>query len=294
MKKYKNLLAETGLLLTAAVWGSTFFIVKDGLQFINPITLVAYRFFFASVILGIYLIVKKKNIFVNLRQGLALGFLLWLLYVPQTIGLVYTSASNSGFITGLFVVFVPIFAFLIFRRIPSLIRAFAVLIAVLGLWFLTGGIAGINKGDLLTLITAVAYALHLLMADNFLKNKADPLVLAAQQFFFVGILSFIAAFITKASFSIASTNILWLIIFLTFFPTLAANVMQLVGQKIVAPVKVALIFTMEPVFAALFAWTLGGEQFIPGRAFGGLLIFLAMILSELPIERIGLRSGKLT
>ena len=278
--KHKNLVADLGLLYAALIWGSTFYIVKNSLSSINPVILVGYRFIFAALILGCYLAIKKKNLFENYKQGFVLGFILWLLYVSQTIGLKFTTASNSGFITGLFIIFVPTISLIIFKKKLSFVKLISIGIACFGLWFLTGGLKQINLGDILTLISALTYALHILFADRFIKNKINPIILSFQQFFVVGLLSFITGILYKFSFTINSIKIFNIILFLTLFPTVSAFVIQLVAQKFTAPVRVALIFSLEPVFAAIFAWTLGGETFIINRAVGGLLIVIAIILSE--------------
>ena len=285
-KKYKTNIADLGLFYAAAIWGSTFFIVKDSLRYINPVILVGYRFFLAALILAGILIYRRKPLFSNIKAGLISSLFLCLLYIPQTIGLGITTASNSGFITGLFIAFVPFFSLILFRKQPSFTRLVAVIISLTGLWFLTGGLRDINTGDLLTIIAAMAYAIHLLLTDMYVKNNINPYILSFQQFLFVGMLSFITGAIFKLPFLVLSKNIIWVILFLTLFPTISAFVIQLTAQKFTAPIKVSLIFALEPVFAALFAWTLGGETFILHRAFGGMLIFLAILISEIPIEKL--------
>ena len=283
--KYRTHLADIGLFYTAAIWGSTFFIVKQSLLNIDPVTLVAYRFLIAAVILAGYLIYRGKALFTHLKEGLILGFFIWLLYIAQTIGLSITTAANSGLITGLFVAFVPIFSLLIFRKMPSLTGIVATIISLSGLWVLTGGLQKVNGGDMLTLLSAMAYAVHILYADKYVKSGIDPYVLNFQQFLFVGIASLITSFVFKLPFSITQTHVIWIIIFLAIFPTLSAFVIQLVAQKITAPVRVSLILAFEPVFAVLFAWTLGKEQFESAKAIGGFLIFLALVVSGLPVRK---------
>jgi len=278
---YKTCLANLGLFYSAAVWGSTFFVVKRSLASIDPVILVGYRFMLAAIILAGFLILRRKPLFVHLREGLLLGLFLWLLYVPQTIGLGITTASNSGFITGMFVAFVPIFSFVIFRRAPPLTGIISALVSLSGLWFLTRGLQTVNCGDLLTIITAMAYAIHILFTDRFVKRGADPYVLSFQQFLVVGVLSLAAGLIFRLPFHPASTDVVWVIFFLALFPTLSAFVVQLVAQKFTSPIRVSLIFAFEPVFAGLFAWTLGREPFAPHRAVGGLLVFLALVISGL-------------
>ncbi len=218
----------------------------------------------------------------GLKDGIILGVILWALYIPQTIGLGYTSAANSGFITGLFVVIVPILAYALFRKKPSPWEAVALLLSLAGLWLLTGGVSGMNFGDLITLIAAFFYALHLLYCDKYMKAGRDPVVISAQQFLLVGVLSFATAWIFDLPFSVGDRTTILTVIFLTLLPTLSAFLIQLYAQKLTSPFRVSLIFALEPVFAAIFAWTLGGEQFVIRSAAGGLLIFIAMIVAELP------------
>ena len=281
----KNILANVGLLYAAAIWGTTFVVVKDSLDHIDPVVLVGYRFTLAAILLGVYLAAKGKPLFANFKIGALLGFFLWALYVPQTIGLGFTTASNSAFITGLFVAFVPIFSMIIFKRRPAMMESLAVMISIIGLYFLTGGLLETNRGDLLTLITAMMYALHILLIDRYAK-ELDPYVMAFQQFLFVGLLSLLLSVAFGLPLSIGSTKTVYAVLFLAIFPTFTAFVIQMVAQKIVPPVRVSLIFAMEPVFAAAFAWTFGGESFDGFRAIGGFLVVLAMIVSVLPSKSI--------
>lgn len=155
------MLSELGLFYSAAIWGATFFIVKDVLRNVHPIILVGYRFVLAATLLGEFCLAARKQLLRNVKHGLLAGFVLWLLYISQAIGLGITTASNSGFITGLFVAFVSIFSLILFRKTPAPTDAVATAVSLLGLWMLTGGLTDINVGDLFTLIAAVTYALHI-------------------------------------------------------------------------------------------------------------------------------------
>lgn len=281
MKKgFSAFFADMGLLYAAAIWGSTFYMIKDNLDFIDPVILTGYRFCLAAALLGIVLKFAGKNLLQKWKQGLTLGTVLWVLYLPQTIGLGYTSASNSAFITGLFVAFLPVFYFIFLKRPPALARMIAVIISLFGLWMLTGGLSEVNAGDLMTIITAAAYALHIMYVDKFVKEGVDPYIISFQQFAVVGVFSLIAGVIFGLPFKVATDSTIWLIVFFAVFPTITAFVAQTVSQKFTTPLKVSLILSMEPVFAALFAWTLGSENFVAERAAGGLLIVVAILISE--------------
>jgi len=286
--KYRQKLADFGLFYAAAIWGATFFMVKDALGGIDPIILVAYRFLLAGSILLAVVLITGRSFRRDLGRSSILTIMLWLLYVSQTLGLKFTTASNSGFITGLFVIFVPIFMRTVFHRKPTIMEWVACGVALIGLWVLTGGLTDINIGDSMTLVTAVTYALHVLYSDKYLKAGADPLVISCQQFLMVGLLSLLTALIFGVDFGIHTVSAAWTTLFLALFPTLSAFLIQMWAQQITAPVKVSLIFAFEPVFAGLFAWTLGGEPLVMRRALGGLFIFASLIISGLPTpHRIG-------
>lgn len=278
----KQRLSEAGLIYAAAIWGSTFIVVKDALAFVDPLVLVAYRFLLAALCLAVFCHLTGRRLFYNLNHGIVLGIFLWLIYIPQTIGLEFTTASNSAFITGLFVAFVPLFSILMFRRMPSLLGLFGTAVSLSGLWVLTGGLTDINRGDMITIICAMAYAAHILVTDRYVRLNDDPYLLSFQQFLFIGVTSLVVAILAGKPLTASSSQTYLVIIFLALFPTLSAFLIQVIAQRHTAPVKVSLIFAFEPVFAALFAWTLGGEKLIAHRAVGGILIFLAIVIASLP------------
>jgi len=190
-------LYDTGLFYCARIWGSTFFIVKDVVASVDPVALTGYRFFISALALAPWALTRPHPLRV-LKEGVILGALLLLLYVTQTAGLVYTTASNSGFITGTFIFFVPLFLLLFLREKPTAGQWMAVALAVAGLWLLTGGISGFNRGDALTVFAAMAYAGHLLATDRFVKADEDTVLLAFHQFWFCGAASMILCSATSA------------------------------------------------------------------------------------------------
>lgn len=297
-------LATAALVYCAAIWGSTFFVVKDAVQSLDPQLLVGYRFTLAAALLlplvAWRVLSRSKGRAVSFpgteatgipvrplgwRAGLTLGIVLWALYATQTAGLVWTTAANSGFITGLFIVFVPFLGWLMFRSRPSVLQVAAVGIALAGLSLLTGGLAELNAGDALTLVAALTYAWHVLLTDRYVGRGHDAYVLCFVQLLLTGLLGLAGAWLLGARPEPLDPGVLRQVLFLTLFPTLSAFLLQLWAQRIVPPVKVALLLLLEPVFGAAFAWTLGGEQFVWLRAIGGLVILAAMLLAELAPRR---------
>ncbi|MBK7141707.1 MAG: EamA family transporter [bacterium] len=275
--------SDTGLFYAALIWGTTFVIVKSALTGVDAVTMVGYRFLIAGGLLLGYLLIKRKPILPNFREGFFLAIILWTLYVTQTVGLNYTTASNSGFITGLFVLWVPVFLVTLFRRRPTVMEIIASVISLVGLWILTGGLKEVNIGDLLTIVASMAYALHLLLSDKYIKAGVDPIAISCQQFLLVGLGSIAMTAITGRSFDV-TTNAAWgAIIFLALFPTLSAFVIQMFAQRHTSPLRVSLIFALEPVFAAAAAWTVGGEQFTMHSGIGGACIVIGLALSGIQL-----------
>ena len=271
---------DLGLFYCAAIWGSTFIVVKDALSGVHPVAMVAIRFGMAALLLLPWAL-RRPKFTSQLKEGALLSVFLTGLYLTQTYGLLYTSAANSGFITGLFIIFIPGFMFLQRRQQPKWLEAVSAVLAVYGLWLLTGGVGGFNKGDALTLVAAVTYAAHVVFTDKYMKAGSDMLLLAFHQFWCVSLTSFLLAAALGYPLAVAGAKWWGIIIFLAVFPTLSAYFIQMLAQKEAEPFKVGLIFTLEPVFAALFAWTLGGEKFFLVKAAGGALIVSGMLLGEL-------------
>jgi len=276
----QKLWSDIGLFYCAAIWGSTFIVTKGALDAVDPVVMVGIRFLISAALLLPW-VLKRLDRTRYMREGFLLSLLLAALYLTQTVGLVYTSASNSGFITGLFIIFIPVFMFLFRRERPARLQVVSALLAIAGLWLLTGGVSGFNTGDALTLAAAAAYSAHLIVTDKYVKGDADTVLLAFHQFWMVSAVSFAIALLRGSSLAVASVNGWGVIIFLAVFPTLTAFFIQMLAQRHSEPFKVGIIFTLEPVFAAIFAWTWGGEEFVPVKAAGGLLIVSGMLLGEL-------------
>lgn len=283
MKKLTTSLSFFGLIISTAIWGSTFFIIKGAVNSINPVTLVAYRFAIATIIFAFIVYFRKENFFAHAKHGFILGIFLWIQYIFQTLGLKYTTASNSGFITGLFIVFVPIFGVLFFKKKPTVMQIIALTIALFGLWSLTGGLKAINIGDLLTLITSMSVGFYVLIVDKFVKEKKSVAVLNFQQFFTTAILSLLTMFIFRLPTSFGNSQTLLPIFYLAIFGNAVGQGLLLLCQRYLKTVTASLLLSTEPVFAAIFSWTLGNELFIPARAVGGLFIVISILVSELPI-----------
>lgn len=278
--------ADLLLVVVTLFWGTSFPLVKFLGDAVDPIVLMTYRFTFAAVFAGTYLIVKKRRLFRDLTAGLVTGVLLWLIFFPQMVGLRYTTASNSAFLTSLFVAFVPPFSFLVHRRKPSLEQGFAVILALCGSWFLTGGVASVNVGDLFTLGAAVSCGAYMVAVETFSRRSKDWFAFSFQQFCVVAILGFVQVLMTGLSFSLPDAGSVWITAYLSVVVTLIALAAQTWAQRHTSTIKAALIFVLEPVVAVLIAALWLEERFSAGQAVGAGLIFTALVVAALPIGRL--------
>jgi drug/metabolite transporter (DMT)-like permease len=272
-----------GMLITSIIWGSTFFISKDCLNDVSAISLVGYRSLFTAIIIAVGLLFTTKSFFSFWKEGLLLGVVLLVSYLGQTVGLNYVTASNSGFITGLFVVLVPLLNFAIWKERLALNSLIAVVIAAVGMWMITGGIHKFSYGDWITFAGATSFALYVLLADKVLKKGADPWVLNFQQFLVISVISFVLALFFHSPVSIGSWKAFYQIVYLAVFAGVIAYGLQLMAQQHLPPLDTTLLMALEPVFGAIFAWTIGGEAFTLEQGIGGLFIVSAIIFSEIPI-----------
>lgn len=278
----KQIKADLALLGVAAVWGVTFILVKDALAGIGPYYFLGMRFLAAFIFLAVIYWKRLKNTdFKTLAAGVAIGFFLYAGYAFQTVGLQYTSASKAGFITGMAVVLVPLMCAASSRRLPGTAPATGAFSAALGLSALTlGNEVAVSYGDVLVFLCAVSYALHIILVGRY-SPKYDPVVLATVQIGMVAAAS-IACAAALEEMPVMLTGEVWVALLVTALPATAlAFLIQNVVQRFTSPTHTAIIFTMEPVFAAAFAWLLGGEILSLKQWAGCFLILAGMLVAEL-------------
>jgi len=279
----KSIQAEIYLLIIVIIWGSTFALIKGVIDTIPPYTYLAYRFLLAALILVVifWKRLKKLNIMI-LKKGSLIGIFLFLGYTLQTVGLKYTTATKAGFITGFSVVLVPIISFLLLKEKVSRDSVIGVALATLGLWFLNYNSSfSFNLGDFLVLLCAFSFAMHIISVGLFSK-KLDYVLLAITQITVVFILSLFMALIFErpAIHFSYSSDIWWSILITSIFATALAFYMQNRFQRHSTATKTAIIFSGEPLFAAMFAYILIGEKVGLIAWAGGLLIIFGMIVSQ--------------
>jgi drug/metabolite transporter (DMT)-like permease len=282
-------------LFVTFIWGATFVLVQNAISFLEPLSFNGVRFLLAGLFLLIWLFLFHRPQLKMwngslLLSGAFMGFWLFSGYAFQTIGLLYTTSAKAGFITGLSVVLVPLFAFFLLKQKPKANAIFGVLIAAIGLYLLTmNGELSVNKGDLLVFLCAVSFGMHIVITGKY-SSQFPTLLLTITQIFTVAILCVIAAFFFEDWTQMLNGAILqktevWPALLITsLLATAFAFLVQTNFQKYTTATRVALIFAMEPVFAALTAYIWANERLTISALVGCLLILLGMILAELPIS----------
>ncbi|EFV13655.1 DMT family transporter [Segniliparus rugosus] len=267
------------LIAVTAVWGWSFTAIHDVLARIAPSTFVAYRFALAALVLALFARMRGLT-GKEALAGLGAGVFLGLGFALQTLGLTTTTPSNSGFITGMTVVFIPAAAFLVHRARPSPAHLLAIALAVVGLALLTLRGLRVSSGDLWTLGCAVAFSCHVL-ALGVVNRWGNILRITVVQLAVVAALSLLWAGAAGDPVVLAGDPRVWCALAVTATAgTAVAYLVQAKAQTVLPASRVALIFTAEPVFAAGFGYWLAGDRFTAQSVLGGVLVLAAMLLAE--------------
>lgn len=272
------------LVIVSLIWGSTFFLIKETVDSVNEHFIVLFRGFSAFLFMFLYQLKVKPKALKDRKgiiYGLILGFLLAITYLSQTIGLKYTTTGHSAFITSSAVIVVPFLLFLFFKHRLSFADTIAVSIVMVGLYLLTYDTeTPINKGDLITIITAVACALHIVFAGHFV-NKAETLTIVTYQFLGTSIFSFIAWIVSGETTITLSLKSFGSLLYLGIIGTLVCYFISVWVQKYVTSLKVAVIFSLEPVFAAFFGYFALHETLNFKESIGAVLILVGVLAHSL-------------
>jgi len=270
------------VLLTACIgWGSTFAIVKGALDDASPNLFLAVRFAIGTLAAAL-LARRSLSDLPSLKAGAILGFFLWIGFELNIWGLQLTSATHSGFITSLCVVLVPPIGFFAFRQRIHLSAWAGALLAGIGLVVLalpTLMRGGSIIGDTITVLSAVAYAFHLLFTDRF-ASKVKPAPTVTAQLAVVAVLSALATPFETMRFNLTPA-LAAALAFTGIFASAIFLFMQLWAQARTSAVRAALVLSLEPLFAALFARFLLGDALLPEIWQGGALILCGILLSEI-------------
>ncbi|WP_394822577.1 DMT family transporter [Pendulispora albinea] len=276
---------EWALIGVTAIWGWTFVTVHDAVAQIAVSTFLAYRFTVATVVMALALLpVLRQLTKKELVGGIAAGTILFAAYAFQTAGLLSTTPSNAGFITGLSVVFTPIFAFVLLRIKPLAQQVAGAALAAVGLALLTMRGLEVHRGDALVLCCAIAFALHILILSR-VSPGAHPGRLTLVQLATVGVLSTLWAG-GAGELVLPPNGQVWLALSVTaVIASSFAFFIQTKAQATTPANRIALILTLEPVFGGLFGYWLSGDRLTPTNLVGAALILMATIVTELRWRR---------
>ena len=288
-KQLSGVIALSG---ATVIWGSAFIAQSVGMDKIGPFTFQAVRCFLAVVFLfpASALFSKGKPFWKSWadpalwRSGVICGLALFAASSLQQTGLVYTDAGKAGFLTAMYIVFVPFLGLFLGQK-PGRNALLSLIPAIVGLYLLScTSVSGINKGDVLLLLCAVAFSVQILLIDRHCAGL-DGLKLNCIQALVAAVLSVPWALLTE---TVDASRIASCWLPLGYAGVLSMGVaytLQIVGQKRVAPSAAALLMSLESVFAALFGWLLLHETMTGAELLGCVLVFAAVVISQLPEKK---------
>lgn len=277
-------IAVLALLAVAAAWGSTFFLTKDLLARMDVADYLALRFAIAAIaLIAIHPPAISRLSRLDKGRGVVLGITYGVAQLVQTEGLRHTSASVSGFVTGMYVVFTPLLAAVILRHKIGRWAWVAVVLATIGLAVLSLRGFSMGHGELLTLASAALYALHIVGLGAW-STSSNAFGLSALQMVVIVIVCAIGAI--PGGFTLPSNGTDWIsVLYMALVAGAFALIVQTWAQAHLAPTRAAIAMTMEPVFASGFAVLFGGENVTVRMLTGGALVLAAMFLVELSPRR---------
>lgn len=299
----KRIIGNLMLLTTAFFWGTAFVFQRSGMDHIEPLTFNSARMFLAFLALSAVVYItetlqKKKNLpetkspaevaefkKQTLIGGIVCGVMLTLGISFQQMGIVYTTAGKTGFITALYIVFVPVIGWIFLKKNITWLVGVGVALATVGMYFLSiKGELVITKGDTLVLICAVFYALHILACDHFVQI-ADVLRLSRLQFLVCAILSGLVAFIFEVPTAGKLVDAIIPILFTGLLSGGLGYTLQMIAQKHTDPTMASLILSLEAVFGVLGGWLLLNEVMTGREIIGCIIVFIAITLVQIPLPQ---------
>ncbi|MCR5002126.1 MAG: DMT family transporter [Lachnospiraceae bacterium] len=303
--KNKKLLGNAILMFTAAIWGMGFAWQRLGMEDIGPVTFTAAREIISAVFIGIVAVIingiarKKERIRsgpfysdsrdrsarerrgATIRGGICCGVFLVSATLFQQWGIVYTTAGKAGFITAMYMLFVPIVGFVLFKMRHSWTVWLAVALGVVGMYFLCmNEVLYLTKGDALMLVCALLYSGHILCCDHFVE-KAEPISMSAIQFVTASVISLVLAFILEVPQASQIRTAILPILYCGFVSGGMGYTLQIVGQKFADPTPASLIMSLEAVFAVLGGVLMLGERMTLREGAGCIIMFVAIILVQI-------------
>lgn len=288
-----KLRGSLAILVATVIWGSAFIAQSVGMDYIGPFTFQTMRSVLAVPFLIVVIFLIERNPAKSIEKwmqpelwkaGLPCGIALFIAAGLQQMGIVHTAAGKAGFITAMYIVLVPILGIFLHKK-PPITSWIGVVLAVIGLYLLSCvGVSQVNIGDVYLLGCALGYAVQITLVDQ-MGSAVDGLRLNCVQSLFCGIFSGTVMFLTEEP---VLSNILacWIpLVYAGIFSLGIAFSLQIIGQQHLEPTPAALIMSLESVFAVLFGWLLLHERMSAAELSGCVLVFIAVILSQVPVKK---------
>ena len=275
------------MVLTAAIWGSGFVVVKNSLDIVPPIYMLAFRFTAASIALCAIFCKKLRGANRSyLFHGGVLGLFLFLAYAFQTVGCVYTTAGKNALLTTIYVVLVPLIVWVLYKKKPGAHVFAAALLAFAGIALLSlQGDLSVNIGDALTLVCGFFYAVHIVFIEKYTRAE-DPILLTVLQLAWAAVFSWVVAPLYDGVFPshvLASRTALASMLYLGLACTMVTFFLQNLCQKYTASSTAALLLSLESVFGAAASAMFLGERMTPRMIAGCVILFCAIALAEIKV-----------
>lgn len=280
-------LAELIMIVVAIIWGTGFVVTKLAMDNgIGVYYLLFLRFLVASILLMFVIFLKKIKIKKEmLLPGIIQGVLLTLGYSIQTMALNYTTPAKNSVLTGLNVIFVPYILLIFFRKKLDIFTIISSILAFFGTLLLSGNISSfseINKGDLLSMLCAIFFALYIIVIDKY-ANKINVFVMSFIQFFTVMILCLLLS-LTEGEIKQLNSTSLISMIYLGVFGTFVAYNLQIMAQKVLSASRTVLFLSLEVVFGVLISIISGYDSFSLNILVGTLLVFAGIVIAETKLD----------
>jgi drug/metabolite transporter (DMT)-like permease len=276
----KTAKADAALIAVTAIWGCTFLLVQNAIHDVSPILFLGMRFAVAS--LALFLVYRNRLMKAAVRPGIAAGLFLFAGYAFQTVGLKYTTASKSAFLTSLSVPLVPLAGSLVYRLVPKPFELLGVAVASAGMVLLTApsSFAGISRGDLLSFLCAIAFAGQV-VAVSHAAGKGNFETLALVQMLTASVLSFATCGFLETPAVTGTPRVIAAVLLTGLLASALAFSVQAWAQQFTTVTRAAIIYSLEPVFAWITSWWLVGERLGIKGSFGAALILLGILAVEL-------------
>lgn len=286
----KPLKADLMILFITICWGSSYLFMKMGLDSLGEFNLIALRFGLAFILAGVIFLPRLRQVNVKtIQYAMLLGFILFIMFTALTFGLKTTTTSNAGFLVSLTVVFVPLLHTFLFRKKIENKVVVSIVLALTGIALLTIQLPFTFKiGDLFCIAAALCYALHINMVST-AAQKVDTLSLGILQLGFTGLYAFISSLLFEAPVWPSTTNSWIAVLVLSVVCTAVGFIFQTIAQKYTTATRTGLVFSLEPVFAALVGFWFAHEVLNSNQYLGAALVFLSVVISSVNVN-VGRRS----